>query len=1557
MFRTLIFFVFVCLGMSLSTQAQKFSNSKGDFSTEVKNWMLLSRNKEAPAVADLWMAKWPYSNLNAAEQDQFEKLIKTMPSMGFKSPQLAYLFIRCTVQFSDDAEALKSLIQVWGKLVEKKDFRTALTLAETVENWQYNQQIPGLASMSIRVKGRLLVTWPSDVLMADSLGQKSVDNDGWDTPGSSDIEAPNASDKNWLVETKTGGPVLLWKFPEINYKTGRDSLNFSPKTFQWSVLNKIGKGSDVEIAGELLGYLDAKWKIKSFEILPKKGQLVGLEGDWFQFEKNLAGKGKLSLKRKSNSLVFPFEFRSIDVMASPIQEKSWRANGRLWILGDKRGLISSTSQTAYFQVLSDKQVVGQIKTKLMWLSAEGNVNIPEGQFVAYMGSRDTLQHPSIRANWYPLQELLHIRKIDGGPMERLLFEDTYHQVRISVDLAILHPQAKKVDFFRLSGKNQVPAWVESFDYFEESRLTALQGILNYNPLRILYNQIIETKSPQVYLRDIAVKYKRDYAALKSGFMMYRDAGYIQYQHETDQISFTKMGRHYALVQFEKKDFDRFYVASFADMIEKDSANISLELSRQRLIVRGIDEIRVSDSLKANFVPQNKQIVFTKGRDFDFQGEIKVGNYRFRGPNFQFNFAEFTVNFPKIDSITFLPRLKDGSLGTRELGGHFKYESGMLQLSPPNNKSGRLGVAAYPKLVIPKGVTTYFDESWRAQGLYGKKYYFKVPRIELDSLLLKDITFDGSFFSDGLLPVLKTKLELMPDQSFGFKYSIKSPLDIYKSQAKFTFNEVLLMDREGLHASGNLAIWGLSSNTKTTTFYPDSLVAKGLDGKLTSMYQGKNMFPTASFGVHHLHWYPAVDSLWIYPQKNRIGLYNNQIQLAGNLGFHQKKVFGQGQVFYGDGVFSSQNFLFSSNAWQSDLSDVKIGRQMNLFKPSVYAQSISVEAIMGSQKVSMRAKKSKALSDENSTLLFPFIGYQSTISEATWDLAAQRFKLSGKSGFELSQWSADSTMFSQDSTTLQKKIAYSDKGLIRASTADYDLKAQVLQLGGVKQVGIGPAIVFPAKGLLAIQKDGQFKPFIGARAILDPDNKRHIVSELQVSEANADGWKGEATYLLPRASGDSTKIKMRNFSFVEEAATTKKAAEKYIQAEAVLSEKVPLALSAHQQFKGEIFFKSNQEILNFKGFIRPVIGLSNFKAAWIPFENQGGESPNLKLSPSLRDEAGRPVTAGIFINADNKLYPTFLGPQSDDLDPVLYSAEGEVMEEKDFYQVKGKQSDMKLYVKERRLEAEGAVQLFTGNKLLTSFGKISMSTDTLIPRLETWTSLQFPFAPTILKIMGDRIVKYNLEEGLSTTSADEPELRDDYLKRAEQVLGKAIPEAIKSKMDQNHLALDKVSLEFGKSINFSAVKWAWSPNLSAFYSLGGIPLVNVGPVDVNSTLKGYMEVIKKPSKEEFYGYWELSEDLWYYFAYFNGELGVYSSDNQFLAAVREAVKNEKKDKKEGEVRVVEAASDEKAVFVKKFLTLYRQEAPVKKQAPKSKVAPKATPKTSPTTKPKTKSGGF
>jgi hypothetical protein len=1356
------------------------------------------------------------------------------------------------------------------------------------------------------------------------------------------------------------GPILSWGNPSILYRTGKDSLLLAPQSFVWSVKSKIGFGKNVDIPGTLLGHPKANWHLEEFDIVPSKGVVNGLKGNWTnQHELNLTGQGQIKIKRKSNSQIFPFEYKADQDLVQPLADKFWRANGRIWILGEKMGLMSSHKTQAYLEVFSEKEVLGKITTPTLWIFPDQSIQISEGQFFSPIGSKDSLIHVNIKAKWFAKEQLLHIRKQEGTAADRLFFDDSYHQIRISADLAILSPTEKKINFFRIAAKSQNPAWIESFDFFDEERIRNLQDVLPYNPLKILYNYLLETKSSSAYLTDIAIKNKKSRKELLASFIRFAKAGYFNFSEKTDVLSFTRLGKHYAKVMFLKSDFDRFFVPSFSEKLAKDSANITLNLSNNSLNVRGIDEIFVSDSLKANFIPIDHQIVFSNGRNFDFNGEIKIGNYRFWGPNFKFDFENFIVNFDKVDSITFLPKLANGIIGIKALGGQLKYESGTLLLSKANNKSGRLGVAAYPKLIIQNGVTAYFEEPWRAKGVYTpQKFYFKVPKIELDSLLLKQITFEGSFYSNGLFPVIKSKLELMQDQSFGFKYYQKAPLDIYQKQGKFQLEGPLYMDKMGLHAAGNLNVSGILSESKTSQFYPDSLILNSNSGKILSLYQGKNVFPQANFGQHGLHWIPQNDSIFIRPIKSKIALYQNLMTLDGELVIHQKKVVGSGQLNFADGIFISPRFNFAANNWQSNESAFQIGRNMKLFKPLVYAKSISVESVVGSNKVAIKTAKSATNELGESSIIFPHLAYQSTISEALWDLTNQRFKLSGKNGFELTKWSADTTSIVLDSLSVSLQLQNTTRdsqGLILANSADYDLKAQFLQLGGVKQVAIGPAFVYPFGGLLGIQKDGKFKPFTNAKALLDPENNRHKLENLTVLEANSEFWKGTANYLFPRASGDSLALPLSKFEFSETPGTSNIQAKKWVKAEATFGEKRTFAFGQYQQFKGEVAFQSDQEFLQFKGFIRPDLGLKNIKSAWIPFEPKAGESPNLKLDENLRDESGRPITAGIFINADNKLYPTFLSPVSDDLDPVLFSASGIVEEQKDYFQIAAKNSSMKLFSKEKKIETSGAVELFTGNKWLKSFGNIHMSTDTLIPRIESWLSLQFPIPASVLKVMGDRIVKFNLDEGLFSSSADEPETRDDYLARVSLLMDKDIPEPIKSKMDKEHVALDKVSSDFAKNINFSSVKWTWSPNTSSFYTTENFPLVNIGSVDVNNMVKGYMEVIKKPSKEEFYAYWELSEDLWYYFAYFNGELGVYSSDNAFLAAIRAAVKENKKDSDKLGVRVVEAASDEKDVFLKKFTSYYRKIVPTKKSTTKILDKPKENEKVKP--KAKSKQGGF
>jgi hypothetical protein len=1469
-----LFFMGFCLAfLPIYAHAQQNSNAAllADLSSSI------AQSKYSDAATIIKEVQTLYAQ---DSQSLFFTRAQQMRGAGYKTSQFSYLFARTYFQANPGLQV--NLLALAGQLAERKVGKLAIEFFEQVDAWQYNQQLLHTGNYKIRVQGNLSVRWQD----ADST---AVPIDNWDRS-----ESESDAETGIEYQVKSPGPILVWDEALCRSYIGQDSLQLAAGRLNFSVRDRL-------FFGEMARVEQGNLSLPKFQINPRKGVLISEEMPWQDGEMSIRGALRMQLKKKAGSKTFLVEFRSKQFVSQTIPGNYHKGYGRLLVLGDQRGLLGSKDKPARVEIWGSQRKLGEILTLQAFIQPNESIQIKDGVFIGYVGKKDSLYHGFVSANWIPAEAAWHVKP----NQEQIRFEDSFHQVSIAADLGILHADTQIMDFFRLAGKSQNPAWVESFDFFDADRLDSQQGILTYDPIRILYNHLAVIKRSQSNLYDIATANKKDPQLLKGGFQQLKHAGYLNYDEVSGDVSFTRLGRHYAQVRYAQKDFDRFYVPSFGGMLAKDSANISLDLGQQKLLIRGIKEIMVSDSLKANFIPSNNQIVFGQGRDFDFMGEIKIGNYRFRGQGFRFNFMDYSINLPQIDSITFVRK------GTnRELGGQFRYEAGQILLAPPNNKSGRLGLAAYPKLIIPKGVISYFDEPWRAGGVFNKKYFFQVPRIELDSLTQKEITFEGSFYSNGMFPTLKSSLVLMPDQSFGFSYNQKTPLGIYQNKASYLQKSPILMNKFGLSASGTLTYWGLTSNQKETHFYPDSLISTGLDAAM----QGKG-FPNLQMGEHRLTWVQDTDSLWMHPFKQNIQLYGNEVRLVGSVGMHKKLVFGRGNLSMQDGIMESMDFRFDAQNWRAAEANLKIGKQMGLFPPAVFMDQVALEANMLTHKVSIRPMKG----DLGSAITFPYIAYQSSLSEATWDLSNQRFLLAGKRGFELK---------SLDSMGVAGST-------IKASTASYDLKAQYLALSGVKEVEVGPALLYPDKGILGIQKDGAFKPFLGAKAIL---NGNHLLKDLKITEGSAAGWKGEANYQFPRSDGDTVSVALRNFHFE---------GKNYITADGFLSEKVPLRFSKHQQFKGDVSLDSRLANLNFKGFIRPVIGLPNFRAAWIPFESSKGEEPRLVLNKELQDEAGRPITAGVFINAQNRLYPTFLSPQSDDLDPVLFQAEGDVIESNDRYEVKGKQTRMQLFIEKHRLEAEGPIQLFTGNQPIRAFGQLSMSTDSLLPRLDTWVSLQFPYPAKLLKVMGDRIVKYLLDEGIQTEPADDPERRDAYLNRAEQVLGRPIQEPVRTKMDQVHIALDKVALEFANSINFSGISWVWSPNTSAFYSVGGIPWVNVGPVDLNATIKGYMEVIKKPNKEEFYGYWELSEDLWYYFAYFNGELGVYSSDPAFLAAIREAVKSDKK----GKLVVVEAAGDEKDAFFKRFLAYYRGTTPAKK-------VKKATPpvkSTAPATK--SKKGGF
>ena len=145
----------------------------------------------------------------------------------------------------------------------------------------------------------------------------------------------------------------------------------------------------------------------------------------------------------------------------------------------------------------------------------------------------------------------------------------------------------------------------------------------------------------------------------------------------------------------------------------------------------------------------------------------------------------------------------------EIGGDIKYENpGTVYLGSADNKSGRIaGKKTTQRLVMPEGMTVYFNQPVRGNITYNQKVYFKIPAIDNDSLGKGDISFIGTFYSDGIFPPFKAELKTMPDNTLGFVH--KAPATGYPvysgkkgvapSTVKFTGE--LMMDKSGLRAEG------------------------------------------------------------------------------------------------------------------------------------------------------------------------------------------------------------------------------------------------------------------------------------------------------------------------------------------------------------------------------------------------------------------------------------------------------------------------------------------------------------------------------------------------------------------------------------------------------------------------------------------------------------------------------------------------------------------------------------------------------------------------------------
>ncbi|GAB3731961.1 hypothetical protein [Spirosoma lituiforme] len=941
-------------------------------------------------------------------------------------------------------------------------------------------------------------------------------------------------------------------------------------------------------------------------------------------------------------------------------------------------------------------------TKATGASARSLISAASASFVGYIDT-DSISHPSVMLRYDKNRRIAWLDREQRTDYARVPYADSYHKFYILPEVVRWDLPRRKVDFYQVGAKREVPVRFESYDYFQPQRYADLTVDYGFHPLQIVANYI-STKKQQTFLDEDIIQFAKNVNArsLRGSLNRMVLEGYIDRDPNTSLMRLSRKGYLYVLAYTQKRDYDNFQVQSL--FASNDSTkNATINLDDKLLTIRGVERFVLSDSLKIVGFPSDKTLRVGKGRAFTLNGQLKAGNLRYAGRDLKFDYDKFGMTMNKIDSITFSSQKLAAQGKEGEIGGDIKYENpGTVYLGSADNKSGRIaGKKTTQRLVMPEGMTVYFNQPIRGNILYNQKVYFKIPAIDNDSLGKGDISFIGTFHSDGIFPPFKAELKTMPDNTLGFVH--KAPATgypVYSSKKGSTPSTVkfageLTMDKSGLRAEGVLNHLTASLNTKDMLFMTDSLLASGEKGEIKEGVIGKGYFPQVQLNNYSLKWWPKADSMVITTQKNNFNFYNATTNLEGGLALRSSGLFGNGILRRKDSEAISGSIKFNKEGFIATNAQFKIIADKEtpgspIGKPILLGNGIDVDFNQMKGIVGLAINKKESLDDTvSASMEFPFAAYKTSINRAVWNINAKTIAMK-----------AGPTLGDVKTSTFTATAEEQEKLTFNGSAALYDVEKRVLNISGVPYVTSADARIFPEKGQLTIRRNGEMLPLKNARLELDTISLFHRLKNGNIQILSRTRFAGDATYQFATAKGDTASIKMGSFELKEAPAVaaatltadTKKATKGrrgsakataartyFTVARAEVDEDDNLQLAPKMLFKGAIVMQAPAPDLAMDGFIKPALKKrQDLVAGWIPFKEKVEERLEIKVDKNLKNEGGQPLVAGIHFRLGGAgLYPTFLSPKEDSKDDDLFSATGIMRyDEKDkVYRIASKGSDL------------------------------------------------------------------------------------------------------------------------------------------------------------------------------------------------------------------------------------------------------------------------------------------
>ena len=1017
-------------------------------------------------------------------------------------------------------------------------------------------------------------------------------------------------------------------------------------------------------------------------------------------------------------------------------------------------------------------------------------------------------------------------------------------------------------------------------------------------------------------------------------------GLVEYWPQGDLI----IVKEKAVSQYQafknQKDYDNLKINSvtgtyaLTDIKKPFYPNATLSFAKRNMVVRGVDEFNVSDSLNVIIKPDSAIITVLQNRDIKFDGTITAGNFEITGKDFTLKYDSFFISLNHIDSINFyaMERNTRGQMVRRKInnsmvsadstaaaagGMNTAKTSGTLYINRPNNKAGKVKIPNYPRLDAAAGGVIYFDRPEVLGGVYDRSMFFVVPPFKLDSLNDADPTslnFDGTFVSSGMFPSFKEKLHTMLDKSLGFEHAIpKEGYQLYKSDAKLY--GVLTLDNRGLRAPGKIDFLAASVKSNDFVFYPDSVTAKGSRATISEKQFGSVVFPQASLPNYQMKWFPKLDQMKFRNTTMPFNFYDSTAQLTGTITVSKKGVSGIGKLETRGSELRSRELSFTAKDFGARHARFS-AKSADPNKPLIDGTDVRVKFNLAQNYADISPEIEGVAAID-----FPFAQFRTSIPNARWDLTTQKITMTKN---------PDAPIESSYFYTTRKEL---DSLNFNAEKAVYDLKTQEMKVSGIPYIIVADAKITPENNEVLILENAKIGTLKNTTIILDTLNGYHRLTEGVVDIVSRKEFSGYATYQYVSLLKDTFAIKMTDFHLepVVESEKLKRNQRKKtlatMQTVGVgnVDEAKKMVLGAGMFYKGDLTMFATKPALQLTGYIKLDIKKIKNYNTWIKYTQTGDEPEVLIDFDNAVTEDGKKVDAGLHFTAlENNLYISFLndkGEGDDDLfipsGTLYYDTLTKEYKIEDREKAAGNKLSGKVFAyndNTSQVRFEGPINLFSGLKNFgitsSALGQGNMETNEI--RMNTLVLVNTSIVPDAFTLMARDIQAVIQNEGAEEGLGDRTEL----LYKIADIIGERAVKDYEARSSQAYVSLGTIA-ETAKPLNFANVNLKWHPKLKAFYSEGNLGLSNIGKNDVNGSFEGFMEI--KKNKEDgspvFNVFLKASPDSWYYFGFEDNRLMIYSSNNDFNTIVSKKTNSGKA--KVGEMVFIPGSEEETLAFVNRF----------------------------------------